>query len=276
MNIRVVRAIALKDLRAISANLQVLLPMVIVPAVIGVLVPAGLLLTALYLEPGAQLKDLESIIGSLPAGALAEQLALLPGVREQVGYFMANYLLAPFYLLIPLMAASTVTADSFAGEKERGTLESLLFSPATLTELFLGKAAAALAAALALTFGTFLLTFAALNVIGWRAYGGLFFPTANWLPLLLFVIPVLSVAVIFLNVFISAWVRTFQAAYQFGGIMVVPVLGLFLGQLSGLLLLSPGLIIVIGAALLAVDVLLLFTFLRFLDRPRLFEGQVGS
>ncbi|HLR47039.1 MAG TPA: ABC transporter permease subunit, partial [Deinococcales bacterium] len=161
MNIRVVRAIALKDLRAISANLQVLLPMVIVPAVIGVLVPAGLLLTALYLEPGAQLKDLESIIGSLPAGALAEQLALLPGVREQVGYFMANYLLAPFYLLIPLMAASTVTADSFAGEKERGTLESLLFSPATLTELFLGKAAAALAAALALTFGTFLLTFAA-------------------------------------------------------------------------------------------------------------------
>lgn len=276
MNARRIRAIALKDLRAIGGNMQVWLPMVIVPVMLGVLVPGGLLAALLFLAPAAQFGDLETVVRNLPPGPLTEQLAALPGLREQIGWFAVNYLLAPFYLLIPLMAASTVTADSFAGEKERGTLESLLFSPVSLAELFLGKAAAALGAALGLTFGTFVLTMITVNALGWKTFGGPFFPTVNWLPLLLLVIPLLSVAVIFLNVFISARVRTFQAAYQFGGIMVLPVIALFVGQLSGVLLLSPGLIVLIGLALLVIDVLFLLLLLRFLDRPRLFEGQVGS
>lgn len=276
MNARRIRAIALKDLRAIGGNMQVWLPMVIVPVMLGVLVPGGLLAALLFLAPAAQFGDLETVVRNLPPGPLTEQLAALPGLRERIGWFTVNYLLAPFYLLIPLMAASTVTADSFAGEKERGTLESLLFSPVSLAELFLGKAAAALGAALGLTFGTFVLTMITVNALGWKTFGGPFFPTVNWLPLLLLVIPLLSVAVIFLNVFISARVRTFQAAYQFGGIMVLPVIALFVGQLSGVLLLSPGLIVLIGLALLVIDVLFLLLLLRFLDRPRLFEGQVGS
>lgn len=275
MNMRTVFAVAAKDIRAIRANLQVFLPMVLVPAVIGVAVPGGLLFTVLFLDPGAQLDSIGNIIGSLPAGALADQLAVLPGVRAQIGWFMANYLLAPFYLLIPLMAASTVTADSFAGEKERGTLESLLLSPATLRELFAGKVAAALTVSLALTLGTFLLTAVTLNLIGWSTYGGPFFPTGNWLPLLVFVIPFLSLAVIFLNVFISARVRTFQAAYQLGGIVVLPALGLFAGQLGGLLLLSGKLITAAGLVLLVADGVLLAVLLRALDRPRLFGSQVA-
>ena len=102
----------------------------------------------------------------------------------------------------------------------------------------------------------------------------MFFPTLNWLPLMLLVIPLLSLATIFLTVFVSARVRTFQAAYQLGGIVSLPVIGLVVGQLTGVLFLSMTVIILIAAALLMLNVILLFMLRGFLDRPALFESQV--
>jgi Cu-processing system permease protein len=59
-------------------------------------------------------------------------------------------------LIVPLMAL-TIGAGALAGERERGTLESLLTQPVSRSEVLLGKyvgSAAALLAALALGFGT--------------------------------------------------------------------------------------------------------------------------
>src|SRR5690625_5107214 len=274
MNARRIRAIALKDLRAIGGNMQVWLPMVIVPVMLGVLVPGGLLAAVLFLAPTAQFGDLGAAINRLPAGALTEQLAALPGLREQIGWFAVNYLLAPFYLLIPLMAASTVTADSFAGEKERGTLESLLFSPLRVDWLFSAKVLAALVPAVLLSWGTFVLTAVTVNAVGWPWLGRVFFPTLNWLPLMVLVVPLLSLAAILVNVFISARVRTFQAAYQLGGLVILPLLVLIVGNISGLMLFSTSLIIWLALGLALVDVVLLLVLSRNLDRAALFESQV--
>lgn len=267
-------AIALKDIRAIRGNIQVWLPMLIVPLVIGVLLPAGLVLAVLHFGGDPRLGDLTRLLERIPSGSLTDLLATLHTPATKAAYFFANYLLAPFFLLIPVMAASTISADSFAGEKERGTLENLLFSPATLTEIFLGKSLAALLPALGVTWLTFILTAVAVNAAGWSSFNRMFFPSLNWLPLLLLVIPLVALAIIFLTVFTSAKVRTFQAAYQFGGIVVLPILGLIAGQASGLLLLGPQVIVWIGLGLLMLDVVLLLLLRKFLDRPRLFESQV--
>ena len=40
-----------------------------------------------------------------------------------------GYLLAPLFLIVPLMVSAVLAADAFAGEKERRTLESLLHLP---------------------------------------------------------------------------------------------------------------------------------------------------
>lgn len=268
-------AVALKDMRAIRSNLQVWLPMLIVPLVIGVLVPGGLLLAVLKFGNAQQLAELSALVKRLPPGRLSNELTALGSLNLQVAFVLANYMLAPFFLLIPLMASSTISADSMAGEKERGTLESLLYSPITVTELFVGKSLAALLPALALTGGTFLLTAFTVNAVGWSEFGGAFFPTLNWAPLLLLVIPLLAVAVVFLNVFISARVRTFQAAYQIGGLVVLPAMALVVGQAAGVLLLGTSAILLIALALLLLDVVLLLLLRRFLDRPQLFESQVA-
>jgi ABC-type Na+ efflux pump permease subunit len=270
----VVRALAWKDMRAIGSNLQVWLPMLIVPLIIGVIMPGALTWTMLRFGGGPEGRQIIELLEQIPAGSLAERLAGFDTPVKQAAFFLANYLLAPFFLLIPLMSASTVSADSFAGEKERGTLESLLFSPISVTTLFLGKTLAAFLPAMALTLLTFLLTAVTVNAVAWPWMQSLFFPTLNWLPLLLFVIPLISLGAIFLNVFISARVTTFQAAYQLGGLVVLPIIGLLVGQLTGVLLLDFRLILWLSLVLLVLDGLLLLLLRRFLDRPQLFESQI--
>lgn len=39
-------------------------------------------------------------------------------------------------LMIPVMASSVMAASSFVGEKEKHTLETLLYSPLSLKQLF--------------------------------------------------------------------------------------------------------------------------------------------
>ena len=63
------------------------------------------------------------------------------------------YFFAPFYLILPLMVASVIAADSFAGEKERKTLEALLYTPTTDGELFLAKMLSAWTPAVAVAWG---------------------------------------------------------------------------------------------------------------------------
>lgn len=276
MNRRAVWAMASKDMRAIGANLQVLLPMLVVPLVLGVLMPGGLVWALLrFGESSGELEEFMRVLERVPVGSLTGALASFTDPSARAAFLLANYLLAPFFLLIPLMASSTISADSFAGEKERGTLESLLFSPVPVGELFLAKVLAAFLPATALTWGTFLLTTLTVNAVAWPWMGRVFFPTPNWLPLLLLVIPLLSLATVFLTVFVSARVSTFQAAYQLGGVLVLPVLALVVGNMTGLLFLSTPVIAAIGVGLAVVDLLMLLALRRYLDRAQLFESQVG-
>lgn len=275
MRRRALLAVARKDISAISSNLQVLLPMLILPLILGIVLPGGLSWAILrFGEQSSELRDLFELLERIPASVLTGELAQFGTLREQALFFVMNYLLAPFFLLIPLMAASTVSADSFAGEKERGTLESLLFSPLRVDWLFSAKVLAALVPAVLLSWGTFVLTAVTVNGVAWPWLGRVFFPTLNWLPLMVLVVPLLSLAAILVNVFISARVRTFQAAYQLGGLVILPLLVLIVGNISGLMLFSTSLIIWLALGLALVDVVLLLVLSRNLDRAALFESQV--
>ena len=62
-------------------------------------------------------------------------LELLPqgsrtgGVEMAVTGLILNYILPVFFLMIPIMTASIMAASSFVGEKEKHTLETLLYCP---------------------------------------------------------------------------------------------------------------------------------------------------
>lgn len=271
-----VLALAAKDMRAIRDNVQVWLPMAILPLILGVVLPAVFVGGIVVAGPDALTKGDPEKLNAWLAQLTKHvpQVDALPSVAHKMAYLAANYLVAPLFLIVPIMSASVVSADSFVGEKERGTLESLLFTPVDLGSLLLGKALAAFVPAMLLTLGSALLAFVAVNAAGWSLFHGIFFPNAAWIPLLGLVVPALSLFAILLNIFISARVSTFQAAYQLGGVMVLPVVLLAAGQASGAMLMGVGVASLVGVGVLLVDFVLLRLLLARLDRARLFETQV--
>src|SRR5258708_30471468 len=94
-------------------------------------------------------------------------------------------------LLLPLMFSSIAGADSFVGERERKTLEALLYTPASDGELFLGKVIGSGVPALLLTWLSFAVYAIVENTAGWYIMHRVSFPPAAWWPLMLWVAPAL-------------------------------------------------------------------------------------
>lgn len=276
MNKRAMWAIAQKDIGVIRGNKQIMLPMIIVPLVIGVIVPAVVLFLVKSVDVSG-MKSLDSfvkIINKLPAGTLRATLMAMPSVNHQVLYLLVNYLFAPLFLLIPVMSCTILAANSFVGEKERRTLESLLFAPIDVKSLFMGKVLASLIPTILLTLGSFVLFGLLADGVGYSMFGRLIFPNWNWVVMILWVVPTLSLCTILFNVLISARVKGFQEAQQIGGLIVLPVIALVVGQASGLMFLQASVLLGLGAVLLVISLLLLRQIAKMNDRQVLFEKQV--
>jgi ABC-type Na+ efflux pump permease subunit len=131
MNWHAIGAIVRKDLKVIRRSRGVMLPLIIVPALVCVLLP-GLFAALPQMIGDFALADTQN--------DMDVWLAQLPSVFQQefIHYtdpqrmiiLLAVYYFAPMYLILPLMVSSVIAADSLAGEKERKTLEALLYTSA--------------------------------------------------------------------------------------------------------------------------------------------------
>ncbi|PAF31617.1 ABC transporter permease subunit [Paenibacillus sp. 7516] len=275
-NRQAIKALVRKDIRAITASIQLWLPMLIVPLIIGVTMPAILI----WLASRVELRSMGNIgflldsLDILSSSGQIPELASMATDNHRIVYYLALYMFAPLFLIIPVMASSILTANSFAGEKERKTLEGLLFTPISMDTLFKGKVLAALIPSILLSWITFLIYGIIANILMYPMFGAMMFPNWNWILLVLWVVPSCSLMVILLNVLISAKVRGFQEAYQLGGLIVIPLLALIAGQASGMLLISPVLLLLIGAALLLISLVLLRLVSLWNSRQQLAESQI--
>ena len=275
MDKQAIWAIAQKDMRSVTANAQVWGPMIALPLIFMVVMPAVLLLVLanVDLSTSKELQDLTSMV-EMAAGPLREKLSTFSTMNQQIAFMVINYMLAPFFLMIPLMAGTSVAAQSFAGEKERGTLESLLFAPVDLMSLFVGKILGGLIPAVGLSYLSFLVYAILVNLLGWPLFGGLFFPQLHWAPLMLLLIPMISLGAVLFSVYVSSRVATFQAAYQMSGMVILPVVLLMVGQVTGILLLDLWVVTAIGLVLGLINLVLLKVMAGKLNRGSLFESQI--
>ncbi|MCP8970650.1 ABC transporter permease subunit [Ectobacillus ponti] len=274
MNKSVIWAIAQKDMRAITTNNQIWGGMVVLPLILCVLMPGGIILAAKLAPTDTKdMKDMiQAVLQALPAD-MAQDMRSWSGSKQMI-YVLVNYMLGSLFLLIPCLNSMMTAANSFVGEKERRTLESLLFAPITMTELFVGKVLSALLPAIVLSFISFVLFCLVVNGLTIGMFPELLAMNANWLLLVFWLSPILSLFSVLLNVLISARVQSFQAAQQMGATIVLPVIALVIGQATGMLLLSPMLLFAIGLVLLVGNVLLLKLITRYNDRNLLFEKQI--
>jgi ABC-2 type transport system permease protein len=269
MNWRAIRAIIRRDLLGVSRSKGVLLPIIIVPLVIMVLIPlgVGLAVPAMGDMPGVNMGDMETFIAQMPQPLLAE----LEGLDEMqtIVVAMLVYIFAPMYLILPLMVASVIAADSFAGEKERKTLEALVYTPTTDLELFAGKLLSAWLPAGAVAILGFVAYALSANIGAWSTMGRVFFPNLMWVILVLWVAPAAAGLGLSSMVLVSARANTFQEAYQIGGVVVLPIVMLMVGQAMGVLYFGAGMVAALGAVLWLIDALLIWLGVRTFQRSEI-------
>ncbi|HET7274130.1 MAG TPA: ABC transporter permease subunit [Longimicrobiaceae bacterium] len=263
MNRRAIGALVMRDLRVVARSRLVLIPLITVPVILLVVLP-GLAALAPSLFGPEELRELQGLLDKMPPALIAPFAGQSP--EQQLVLLILGYLFAPLYLIVPVMVASVIAADSFAGERERRTLEALLYTPTTDAELVLGKMLAPWLAAVAVAWGGFAAYAVVANVAAWPIMGRIFFPTALWWLLVLWVAPAVAALGLGVTVLVSARVQTFQEAYQLGGVVVLPLVLLIVGQATGVLFLSPEVVLALGAGVWLLNAVLLRVAIRSFRR----------
>ena len=134
MNLSRVKAIVRKDLTELRANRMAVIPMIVVPLILCVALPAVATLVALKLDIAA-INGAELIERVLPYYSIPSEFST---TARSILYVFINYMFLPFFMLVPVMVSSIIAANSVVGEKERHTLETLLYTPVTNRELVVG------------------------------------------------------------------------------------------------------------------------------------------
>ena len=246
MRWNVIVAIAKKDLLEVRQNQSAWTAMLILPLILVVILPLvmGIAISSAPAQTSTD-PDVISFMSQMPP-SLSRYVQGL-SENQAVLVVMLGLMFAPMFLIMPLMFSSIIGAESFAGERERKTLESLLYTPTTDAEVFVGKSLAAAIPALLITWISFGIYILVVNAATFQAMGQIWFPLPTRYPLIFWISPALSLLGVAFSVLISAKTRSFMAAYQWSGSLVVLVLGLMIGQISGLLYLSVGVSLIIGA-----------------------------
>lgn len=265
MNLAALATIARRDLTVVARSRAVSLPLIVLPVVFFVVMPAAVALGAGALS--GDLAELEELLAVMPASFRAEIAGLSPA--GQVVVWVLEYVFATFFLIVPLMMSAVIGADSFAGEKERKTLEALVHTPTTDRELYLGKLLGPWIAAVAVGTVGFVLYAAVANLFGASIVGRPVALTGRWALVVVWLAPGVAALGVGALVVVSSRVRGFQEAYQLGGLVVLPLVLLLVGQLTGALYLDLPVIVVLGGAVWAAAAAVLHVGYGTFRRERL-------
>ena len=226
----------------------------LVPPVLLVLIALGILLFSALISADVTRITREATM-TLPDGSL---LAWSGKDALQM------ILLSPFIVLfqmIPLVVPVTIASYSIIGEKQSHSLEALLSTPIRTWELLVGKALAAALPAILVTWYAFaIFAIAARFVVSDQVFVRLIVgPT--WMLTIALLTPLFTLLAVGLGIIISSRVGDPQSAQQLGSLVVLPLIGVLVAQVTGVVNLNAMLVVgtalVIGlldAALLAVAV----------------------
>lgn len=243
-------AVTKKDIRGVTLNKQVFAVLLIVPLALTIVLPSIFVLVTAFAPDAAS--DFQKILDMLPAdnGARSQQ-------QQRIFGLILNNIMPVFFLMIPIMASSVMAASSFVGEKEKHTLETLLYSPLSLKQMFQAKILAGFSVGMMVSYISFAAMMLVLELEVFLLTGEAILPSSSWLAIMLLIAPAISIIAIAVTVRSSAKAQTIEEAQQRAVFLVFPILALLIGQFTGILLISAGLLWGVGAVLAALDVLLM-------------------
>lgn len=239
------KAVAAKDFGDVWGDKMTRGTLIVVPLLMVVLLPV-FFLVLITSVPMDQMNGVDEMMRLLPDEARDM------GERQSMFYLMTNLICPMFFLMIPLMSSSVSAACSFVGEKERGTLETLLLTPLSVRRIFKAKVLGCMFLS-AVTTAVSFLGFSVVISVGNLLLGMPFFLNWNWLVLVFLLSPGVTIFGVVFMVLVSGKSKSTTESVQTSGYIVLPVLLLFIGQFTGLFQVDARLLLLISAVVLAAD-----------------------
>lgn len=167
-------------------------------------------------------------------------------------YFVVSQFMMLF-MLMPLAIPVTIASYSIVGEKTTRTLEPVLATPIKTWELLMGKGLAASLPAVLATWASFLVFL--LGTIFLAAGRDLVmrFLEPLWLVAVFVIGPLLAVAAVSVAVMVSTRATDPRVAEQLSMLVIIPLLGLFFGQVAGLIYFDRTVIIWMAVGIAILD-----------------------
>lgn len=246
------KAMINKDINEITSAKQVIMPMTIVPIVLIVAIPLAILIGASFIgKDSSMLTKMAPLIKKLPSYYAAYSPAQLL-IKVSL-----DFMFPPYFLIIPIMCSAVIGASSFVGEKEHKTMESLLYTPISMEQLLRAKILGVFVPSYIVTLISFIVFGIIINVGGFIYFGKLIFPDIKWLIIILWISPAINLLSLTFTVMVSAKSETFQEAQQVSGLLVLPLILILVGQMTGVLMLSNLVMLIAGGVILILDYILI-------------------
>ncbi|MFC2063641.1 ABC transporter permease subunit [Chloroflexota bacterium] len=243
MNLKKIKIIIKKEWAEVFKNRMVIFTVAFLP----------LIMTALPLIILYSTRDTGAVGSSDATQAIASGLCTTdPNDPNCLQVTLVTQFLMMF-MLIPLTIPTTIAAYSIVGEKNNKSLEPLLATPISTNELLLGKGLSALIPALIATFGSFILFLVGAWIILIEKSILFAFMDYRWMASIFIIGPLLAFFAVNLSLMVSSRVNDPRAAEQISVVVIIPVLAIFFGQISGLIVLNNDVVTITAIVMLLLD-----------------------
>jgi len=216
-----VRAVCVREWREALAN-KLLVGMTLLPPF--VILAAGITAVAAAAVNPPSERDVQALYAAAPAVQGMDP-------KEAVQGFIATYFLILF-MLIPTVVPLTMAIYSVIGEKQMRTLEPLLAAPVGVGELLLAKSLASTIPSVIVTWTAYAIYLASVASLGSQAAVNAV-TAPRWILAIVVMVPLLTLLSVNLGILISTRVNDVRVAQQIGGLVVVPVVGIGIAQVTG-------------------------------------------
>ncbi|WP_424357240.1 ABC transporter permease subunit [Methanocella sp. MCL-LM] len=252
-----------KEFEEIMKNKIILFSILFMPLIFSVFIPMAMLVP-MIMSPDEFNQSMNTTTGPIGTSGGISSMTTQEGIIS----FMVTATL-PFFMMLPAMLPTIISSYSIIGEKKNRTLEPLLAAPISVQDIMIGKAISALVPALVATW----IAAAIYAVVVWLLTNNIvhrvLVPDMIWLIGLFILGPLLAFLGVMITVIISARVSDPRTAQQISVVLILPLVGIFIAQLAGFMLLDTKLILIICVIVLVIDLAVIRIGSKLFDREEI-------
>lgn len=257
MTARKIWTITTKEWAEVFKNRYVLFTVAFLPLVMTA-IPLGIIYAT------RESTDFSSVAGDIPAQFTGLCPANL-GEGECFQVFLVSQFMLIF-MIIPLAIPAAIASYSIVGEKVNRSLEPLLATPIRTIELLAGKSLAAILPALLATWIGFGIFLAGTWLLIQNSAVLTAFLDLRWIIAIFIAGPLMALSAVTFSVIVSSRVNDPRVAEQVSMIIILPLLGIFFGQMAGLFVLNRQVIVYLVVSLSILDSFLVYLSVQLFQR----------